>query len=100
MYEDLKTGIIDIDEYKLFKEKYKDEKDKIQARLVILDNKISEYNSSESTFIEVGKLYEKYTSVKEITLDILNSFVEKIFVGEYDKENNIRDIKIKWKYQF
>ncbi len=100
MYEDLKTGIIDMDEYKLFKEKYKDEKDKLQARLVILNNKINEYNSSESTFIEVGKLYEKYTSVEEITLDILNSFVEKIFVGEYDKENNIRDIKIKWKYQF
>lgn len=100
IYEDLKMGIIDLDEYKMLKEKYNIEKDSLQSRLNILDKELNEYDSAEDNFIEVGELYKKYPNVTEITLDVLNAFVDKIYVGEYNKETNIRDIKIKWKYQF
>ena len=59
-----------------------------------------ELEKSEYNFEEVGKLYEKYNSIKEVTREIINEFVKKIIVGKYDPETNSRDIKIEWRYQF
>lgn len=100
MYEDLKTGIIDYEEYKMFKENFKNEKSSLMARLEIVNKQINELEKSEYNFEEVGKLYEKYNSIKEVTREIINEFVKKIIVGKYDPETNSRDIKIEWRYQF
>ena len=100
MYEDLKTGIIDYEEYKMFKENFKNEKSSLMARLEIVNKQINELEKSEYNFEEVGKLYEKYNSIKEVTREIINEFVKKIIVGKYDSETNSRDIKIEWRYQF
>lgn len=100
MYEDLKTGIIDIDEYKLFKEKNKVEKDNLQARLNVIEKQLIEFDTKEEKLIEVSKLYDKYKSINNVTREILDEFIERIFVGKYDKETKSRDIKIKWRYQF
>lgn len=59
-----------------------------------------ELEKSEYNFEEVGKLYEKYNSIKEVTREIINEIVKKIIVGKYDSETNSRDIKIEWRYQF
>ena len=100
MYEDLKTGIIDYEEYKMFKENFKNEKSSLIARLEIVNKQINELEKSEYNFEEVGKLYEKYNSIKEVTREIINEFVERIYIGSYDKTTNSRDIHIKWRYQF
>ena len=100
MYEDLKTGIIDYDEYKLFKENFKIEKSNLSQRLEVINKQLDEYDQAEDNFEEVGKLYEKYTSIKEVTREILNEFVERIYIGDYNKETDNRDITIKWRYQF
>lgn len=100
MYEDLKTGIIDYEEYKMFKENFKNEKSSLMTRLDIVNKQINELEKSEYKFEEVGKLYEKYDSIKEVTREIINEFIKKIIVGKYDSETNSRDIKIEWRYQF
>ena len=100
MYEDLKTGIIDYDEYKIFKENFKNEKIALTSRLEVIDNQLKEFDQAENNFEEVGKLYKKYSSIKEVTREIINEFVERIYVGSYDKTTNSRDIHIKWRYQF
>lgn len=100
MYEDLKTGIIDYEEYKMFKENFKNEKSSLMTRLDIVNKQINELEKYEYKFEEVGKLYEKYDSIKEVTREIINEFVKKIIVVKYDSETNSRDIKIEWRYQF
>ena len=100
MYEDLKTGIIDYEARKMFKENFKNEKSSLMTRLEIVNKQINELEKSEYNFEEVGKLYEKYNSIKEVTREIINEFVKKITVGKYDPETNSRDIKIEWRYQF
>ena len=100
MYEDLKTGIIDYDEYKIFKENFKNEKIALTSRLEVIDNQLKEFDQAENNFEEVGKLYKKYSSIKEVTREIINEFVERIYIGSYDKTTNSRDIHIKWRYQF
>lgn len=100
MYEDLKTGIIDYEEYRLFKENFKNEKNNLSARLEIVNKQLNELENAEVNFEEAGKIYKKYNSIKEVTREIINEFVERIYVGEYDKESKSRDIKIKWRYQF
>lgn len=81
MYEDLKTGIIDYDEYKIFKENFKNEKIALTSRLEVIDNQLKEFDQAEDNFEEVGKLYKKYSSIKEVTREIINEFVERIYIG-------------------
>ncbi len=100
MYEDLKTGIIDYEEYKVFKENFKNEKNTLVTRLEIVNKQLSELENAEFNFEEAGKIFEKYNSIKEVTREIINEFIEKIIVGEYNPNTKSRDIKIKWKYQF
>ena len=100
MYEDFKVDIIDYDEYKIFKENFKNEKSALSSRLEIINKQLSEYDRAEDNFEEVGKLYEKYSYIKEVTREILNEFVERIYIGKYNKETDSRDISIKWRYQF
>ncbi len=100
MYEDLKTGIIDYEEYRIFKENLKTEKNNLITRLEVVNKQIKEIEDAEFNFEEAGRVFKKYTSVKEITREILNEFVDKIIVGEINPETELRDIKIKWKYQF
>ncbi len=100
MYEDLKTGIIDYEEYKLFKENFKNDKNSLIARLEIINKKIKEIEDADFKFEEAGKIYKKYNSIKEIAREIINEFIDKIIVGEYNPDTDSRDIKIKWKYQF
>ena len=90
MYEDLKTGIIDYDEYKVFKENFKNEKNTLSLRLEAIDKQLNEYDQAETNFEEVGKLYKKYNSIKEVTREILNEFVERIYIGSYNKETDNR----------
>ena len=66
----------------------------------IVDSIIALAIREKDNFEEVGKLYEKYTSIKEVTREILNEFVERIYIGDYNKETDNRDITIKWRYQF
>lgn len=46
MYEDLKTGIIDYDEYKIFKENFKNEKIALTSRLEVIDNQLKEFDQA------------------------------------------------------
>ena len=80
------------DEYKMFKENFKNEKSSLMSRLEIVNKQINELEKSEYSFKEVGKLYEEYNSIKEVTKEIINEFVKKIIVGKYDHETNSREI--------
>lgn len=46
MYEDLKTGIIDYEENKMFKENFKNEKSSLMARLEIVNKQVNELEKS------------------------------------------------------
>mgnify|MGYP004615665685 CR=1 FL=1 len=47
------------------------------VRLEIFNKQINELEKSEYNLVEVGKLYEKYNSIKEVTREIINEFVKK-----------------------
>lgn len=47
------------------------------VRLEIVNKQINELEKSEYNLVEVGKLYEKYNSIKEVTRKIINEFVKK-----------------------
>lgn len=100
LYEDLKKGILEIEEYRTFKESIKNDKNNLTNRLEVIKDELDEYNNSANKFQEASKVYQKYDSIKEITKAIIDEFIERIYVGNYKEETNSRDIKIKWKYQF
>lgn len=50
MYEDLKTGIIDYEEYRIFKENLKTEKNNLITRLEVVNKQIKEIEDAEFNF--------------------------------------------------
>lgn len=79
----------------MFKEKFKTEKNNLITRLEVVNKQIKEIEDAEFNFEEAGRVFKKYTSVKEVTREILNEFVKKITVGEINQETELRDVKIK-----
>lgn len=45
---------------------------------------------------EQNELFEKYRRIEALTPEILNEFVEKIYLGKYNEASNSREIKIIW----
>ena len=45
-------------------------------------------------------ILNKYKHIKKLNKVILDEFIDKIFIGEIDKNNNTRDIEIIWNFEF
>ena len=75
-----------------------------------LDNKISlirkfkvKIKSSYVGYMEedkkkVNDIMKKYKHIKQLNRVILDEFVDKIYIGERDKETNTRNIEIEWNF--
>ena len=43
---------------------------------------------------------KKYKHIQALNKVILDEFIDKVYIGEYDKENNTRNIEIEWNFEF
>lgn len=98
LYEDKKKGLLDEDEYMALRKKYKDDCDKLKERSLIIAEELL------ATFYKQGKLkdkktlFKKYKQISDLSVEIVNDFVDKIEIGTLDVENNAREIKIIWNF--
>ena len=95
LYEDRIGGIITVDEFIMLKSNIDIEIVRLNNEKVEINNQISEYENNANKN-ETVELFEKYRTISEITPNILNEFIDKIYLGKYQKETNERDIKIIW----
>ena len=53
----------------------------------------------EKSLNSYQELISKYQHLKKLNKIIIDEFIDKIYIGKFDKENNTRDIKIKWNFE-
>ena len=46
--------------------------------------------------IDRDKIFSKYKQIKKLDKNILDDFIERIYIGAVDKETNEREINIVW----
>lgn len=95
MYTDKLDGIISVEEFTTFRDRYQGESKEMEQRIELLKNKLSMYSNEEAQ-IDTRAILEKYRKIDTLTFEIANEFISKIFIGKLNEDGK-REIKIEWK---
>lgn len=98
LYEDKVNGIINAEQFKELIGNYNKDEDKVKDQIKSIDNEINYYKLKEETNRNTRGLFDKYQQLEKLNRVIVDEFVDKIYIGKVNEENNSRDIEIKWNF--
>lgn len=96
LYESKLNGLIDTEEYFIFKNQYKEEIEKINDRLSIIDKEINLIYKKRDKIKSKDSIIRKYNKIETLTYEIIHEFISEIKIGI--KENNKRKIEFLWNF--
>lgn len=94
LYEDKLEGTISSKDFILFRDKIKKEIDNYQNRILIINKELEKINSKSKIIKTSKKIFEKYKHIDKLTREIVDEFVDIVYIGKINKEDNSRDIDI------
>lgn len=97
LYDDKLEGIITKEQYLLYSKKYNDEIANIESKCRILQREVDAYESLQTNINSKKELLKKYSHFDSLTYDVVNEFIDEIYVGGKDLNEN-RTITINWKF--
>ena len=92
LYEDNLAGKISDQRFEKMAKAYDDEENMLQARIAELIESISISQQEELNVESFLKIVRKYTDIKELNPEIIRTFVDKIYVEQFEQ---IPDTKLK-----
>lgn len=95
-YEDRIDDVITLEQFKVISNRLTDEIADIKARRDTIEEQLMCVNKAKSQQIDKKALINKYIHVDELTREIVEDFIDTIWIGER-KENQERQITIDWK---
>lgn len=98
LYEDRTNGILPEKEFLILMNKYKDDNEKLEERQKIVKKEISSTLAKKETVKTKKNIFKKYRHIEELSIEIVEDFIDKILIGNYDETTNSRDIKIIWNF--
>ncbi len=98
IYEDRINGILPEKEFLILINKYKDDNTKLEERMKIIKKEISITNSKKENLKSTKNIFKKYRHIDSLSLEIVNDFIDKVLIGNYDEKSNTRKIKIVWNF--
>lgn len=98
LYEDKVNGIISTNQFKDLITDYNKNEDKFSNQIKNINNDINYYKMKEETSNNNEKIFNKYKKINKLNRIIIDEFIDKIYIGKINNENNTRDIKIKWNF--
>ncbi len=99
LYEDKVNGIITNEQFKDLITDYNKNEDKYSNQIKSINSEIAYYKMKEETSKNNDKIFSKYQTLTELNKFIVDEFVDKIYIGNLNKETNTRDIQIKWNFE-
>ena len=87
LYEDNISGKVSDEDYKSMSEDFASERKSLETEISALQNEIKALKDKVSGTDEFISLAKKYTNITELSLEIVNSFIEKIIVHERVKSD-------------
>lgn len=99
LYEDKVNKIITNEQFTYLIDNYNKNEDSLKSQIKSIENEISFYRMKEKSLNSYQELISKYQHLKKLNKIIIDEFIDKIYIGKFDKENNTRDIKIKWNFE-
>ena len=85
LYEDNVNGRITDERFDFLAKSYEDEGNDLKTKIQELKNALASSVQDEEKLSKFLKVVKSYTEIEELTPEILNSFIEKIYIGEIEK---------------
>lgn len=82
LYEDLANGILSQEDYQLMKEHYIQKEQELQKKLQQTELTFSQLVSQAKQYLDRVLAIEKYLKENEITVPLIQEFIEKIYVSD------------------
>ncbi len=99
LYEDRVNKIISTEQFKYLMSTYTKNEDMYNKQIKSINNEIDYYKRKENDLKNKKKIFNKYKNLSELNKFIVDEFIDKIYIGNLNKEKKCRDIKIKWNFK-
>lgn len=100
LYEDNVLGKISEERFDLLAKKYETEQAELKTQISKLKDALSVVADEEKNIQEFLKVVKSYTEIEELTPEILNSFIDRIYINDRTIVNGVRRQEIKIVYKF
>lgn len=100
LYEDNVNGRITDERFDFLAKSYEDECNDLKTKIQELQNALASSVQDEEKLSKFLKVVKSYTEIEELTPEILNSFIEKIYIGETEKYNGRKMQEVEIIYKF
>ena len=99
LYEEKVCGTMPEERFELLAKNYEIEQAELKQKVVELKAVLSAKEESDSGLAKFVLLVRSYTEVKELTPEILNSFIDKIYIGKPERIDGrrVQEVKIIYK---
>ena len=99
LYEEKVCGAMPEERFELLAKNYETEQAELKQKVVSLKVSLEEAEESGSNIAKFIALVKSYTEVTELTPEILNSFIDKIYVGKPERIDGqrVQDVRIVYK---
>ena len=96
LYDDKVKGIISENEFILLRDGYNREVEKLENRIQFIDESIENVHDKRKKRDKREDVLNKYKHLDKLNKIIVDEFIDRIVVGEPDKETKEREITIEW----
>lgn len=100
LYEDNVCGRITDERFDFLAKSYEDEGNDLKTKIQELKNALASSVQDEEKLSKFLKVVKSYTEIEDLTPEILNSFIEKIYIGETEKYNGRKMQEVEIIYKF
>lgn len=100
LYEDNVCGRITDERFDFLAKSYEDEGNDLKTKIQELQNALASSVQDEEKLSKFLKIVNSYTEIEELTPEILNSFIEKIYIGETEKYDGRKMQEVEIIYKF
>lgn len=100
LFEEKVKGVISEDMFQMMSKDYFNEIENMMKRIEIIDKQIDELKVDKKEKKQANDILKKYKHIKKLNKVILDEFIDKVYIGELDKETNTRNIEIEWNFEF
>ena len=99
LYEEKVCGAMPEERFELLAKNYETEQGELKQKAATLKASLTVAEESESNIAKFISLVKSYTEVTELTPEILNSIIEKIYVGKPERIDGqrVQDVRIVYK---
>lgn len=99
LYEEKVSGTMPEERFELLAKNYETEQGMLKQKAEALKESLAAKEESEGSLAKFVSVVRSYTQVTELTPEILNSFIEKIYIGKPERINGqrVQEVKIVYK---